>query len=195
MVAPPHLSRIVELSDWWKAAQPQLLYMPRWSCEELLACRRAIAPLDSEHSAHPLDNLEKGPVSASVEHVEDFFRNYGGIIRYAFDPSAKGSMQAIIANAFGRCDLAAMSLQLNNSLDLLPETTSWLLHYVVDETDDKFELTNITWAAAPILTAFVAFAKDRQYANLLHFIDSTVNMPILSSARGLLLEEVAHDAL
>jgi hypothetical protein len=173
---------------------PPTLYMPCWDETELQLCRRVVAPTDAEAAT---DNL-KGPrlLSAlSAETVNERVRVFGGIARAAFArPSALPALKRKLESAINKCDLEVVGRQVGSDMDLLPEASSWLLHYVVDLA--SFDLINIKFASSHILQRVYEHAGVLQRDKVISFINATSQNPVWSGARGNIFELcLGHDVL
>ncbi|MCZ6913328.1 MAG: hypothetical protein O7C59_01620 [Rickettsia endosymbiont of Ixodes persulcatus] len=194
VVASPHAKSKDIVQHWWSHAQfPHVWYMPCWTEVELQACRRVTRPSSEEETADGLQGSRLLP-AVSASSVTRRVQQFGGIARIAFSgDSAQPFLASKLATAIKSCDLEIVAGQAGGDLDLLPESSSWLLHYVVNE--DSFRLADIVFASQPILEEvwqrFGAGHNDK----VLRFLDATSGNRTWSGARGSLFESLAHERL
>lgn len=153
VVASPHAT----VKNWRKQGEsPSLWYMPCWSEAELQACRRVTRPTDPEEAADQLRGARRLWATAG-ESVTSRVHQFGGIPRLAFssDQSLR-EIQSMLHTAIVSCDLEMVAKALGRDLDLLTESSSWVLHYVVHE----FKLVDIVFASRPIREAVWQRACD-----------------------------------
>ena len=195
VVASPRAKGKDIVQHWSSHAMfPPTLYMPCWDEAELQLCRRTVAPTDAEQDTDKLLGLRSIP-SLSSEVVSAHVREFGGIARTAFTPDSRfPGIHRRLRSAIESCDLDVVGSQAGRDLDLLPESSSWLLHYVVDPA--SFELVNIQFASSHILHEVYNRTMQRNQDKVLRFVDATSQNTVWSSARGNIFELcLSHDFL
>lgn len=194
VVASPHAKSKDIVQHWWSHAKfPPVWYMPCWSEAELQTCRRVICPTDDEVKTDALQGIRLLP-AVSAPSITKRVQQFGGIARVAFSPdSALPGLESKLATAIKSCDLEIVANQAGGDLDLLPESSSWLLHYVVDPV--SFKLANIVFASKPILEEVWQRFGAGHNDTVLRFLNATSKNPTWSGARGNLFEPLAHERL
>jgi len=194
VVASPHAKSKDIVQHWWTHAKaPPVWYMPCWNAAELESCRRVVCPTDLEQTADKLQGARLLPAvsAASVAHNH---QRFGGIARVTLSTDdARAGWEAKLSGAIAACDLEVVAEQAGGDLDPLPESSSWVLHYVVDET--TFKLSNIEFASASILDAVWQRWGTGQSNKVVRFLDSLSKNPTWSGAHGGVFEQLAHEYL
>jgi hypothetical protein len=166
------------------------IYTPVWSLEELLQCRLVAAPTAEEkklEDAQWTSALLPTGTLPTATAVGERFKQYGGIARVALADDAKfAELMNDLERAYQECDLDKVVKSLGTDLRLLPGTSSWLLHYVVDE--DDFSLDSIRFASAAILQRVWELHQGEKRDSILRFINETSHNPKWRSAGGDLFE-------
>ena len=127
--------------------------------------------------------------------VAQRFDKYGGIARVAFATESElvGLLKGL-ADAYEQCDLRTVSQLAGTDLNLLPETSSWLLHYDVDPA--TFQIRHVQFASDEILRRVWEKSQSKPTSDILDFISATSNNTVWSSASGKLFESfLAHSLL
>ena len=160
---------------WWnkQSLYPQVLYMPRWSEEELETCSRLVHPGADDDASVRLPGLRGDPVS--FEYVKRCVHRYGRVSRPVFaQESERANMENDLNQALANCDLehvARLGVGSATNTDRHGAASSWLLHYEVDEK--TFDLDQIVFASVEILEEVYkrAEASDRYKLSSLHQLD------------------------
>jgi hypothetical protein len=194
VVASPHAKSKDIVQHWWTHAKaPPVWYMPRWTEAELEACRRVVCPTAKEQAS---DGLLGAILLPAVEasSVAANLRRFGGIARVVLSTDeARVGWESKLSSAIAACDLEVVADQVGGDLDLLPESSSWVLHYVVSEV--TLELINIEFASPSILEQVWQRYGTGESNKVLRFLDATSKNPTWSGARGNLFEPQAHKFL
>jgi hypothetical protein len=173
VVASPH-SAFLKIKDWLKQSHASQLYMPCWSVDELLAC----------HSAQRL--------TMKVEEIQQRFDRFGGIARTVLTETIN-EWDLKTKQALDTCDFDALSRSVHSNLENLPEYTSMLLHFGVDEA--SFWVSSINLASDHIVRLFTEKVKGTETVLTLRFLSATSDAPGWGSIRGYTFEAFAHTLL
>ena len=137
----------------------QTLYMPVWSKEELECCRRVVCPTVAERTDDQL--LGNSLPARSATEIALGFERFGGIARTVLRQThSKQRVPDDFEKALTECNIETLAKVLTSNLDMTPETSSWLLHYVVDET--TFTLKRTVWATAYVEKVMWDLVGDSQ---------------------------------
>jgi ribosomal protein L25 (general stress protein Ctc) len=173
VVASPH-SAHSKIKDWLKQTHAPQLYMPCWSSDELLACRSA------------------QQLAISADEVKQRVDRFGGIARTVLTDTI-GNWDKKTEVALNTCDLNALSLSVHLNLEKLPEQTSMLLHFGVDET--TFQVSSINLASDHIARLFSEKVQTTELNITLKFLRATSGVPSWGGIRGYTFEAFAHTIL
>ncbi len=198
VVASPHAAGKELVEGWSKEKHsPPHFLMPCWTLAELQTGRQLIAPTAAEKASEPPAAWSSAAVLPSIDQkaVAARFDQYGGIARVAFasEQQLKELLKGL-TRAYEECKLSAVARMAGSELTLLPETSSWLLHYDVDPA--TFQLRQVDFASDFILAEVFEKNAAQQHEGILAFVNSTSNNPVWSSAAGKLFETfLAHSVL
>jgi len=149
VIVSPHSKQSKTFSSWVKNAVPKaVLFMPIWRLDELEACRRLCFPTKAEREAdlpsepsgteesHGLPG-QPWPYELSAEKLLDRFARFGGSARLVLAEKMLDSRLAV-SLAITNCDLSQVADQTSTaSLELLPTSSSCLLHYDVRQEGEE----------------------------------------------------------
>ena len=193
VLASPNTVSSHSVRQWRKQRMGvQTVYMPCWDEMELQDFRRVVAPTAVEMMEHQM----KGPPSVSIgqltaQQVHARFVLFGGIIRMAL--LNDGDAERELKNALRKCDLSVISKSLDDTLDLLPESSSVLLHYDVDF--NTFQVKEIRFASDEMRERVYKTARRRNISIIKNFIAESASIPKWRAPRSGLFEDLAHSLL
>jgi hypothetical protein len=102
-------------------------------------------------------------------------------------------MDTQLLNAISTCDLRQLALAAGGDLEVQPESSSWLLHYEVNEK--KYSIEQVVFASPYIVQQIWKRSSKGRHNNLRHFLDMTADDSKWAAARGNLFEPYAHELL
>jgi hypothetical protein len=163
------------VKDWLKLHNyPPSLYMPRWKENELIACAGLIRPSSKTTISVGLPGLYIAPIEASV--VKERIAMFGLIARPVFlSDTSLPEMTAALENAIVSCDLRQVASLAGWDLEVQPLSSSWLLHYEVDEKD--FSITEAVFTSAYVSRRLWEQSEVNGRVDLHRFLDLTDNYP------------------
>jgi hypothetical protein len=196
VVASPHAAGKELIEGWSKEkGSPPSLYMPCWTEQELQIARQLVAPTAAEKGAE-VAPWNTAVVLAAIDKavVTERFAKYGGIARVAFATDKQlAKLLKGLTRAYDECNLHKVAQHAGTALDLLPETSSWLLHYDVDPK--TFELRQVEFASDSILEEVWKRNEARKDNAVLEFVNSTSDNTVWASAAGKLFEKFLGHSL
>ncbi|KAG2424297.1 hypothetical protein HXX76_014675 [Chlamydomonas incerta] len=152
----------------------EVLYMPLWKLDELLACR----------------SLLYGTVDEAL--AKDLYWHYGGVARFVLQSPEEKPYKGLdelleeLREAVAGCNTAQMRSSIG-SISTGPEASHRLLHIVADET---FRLGHLVFASQWVADEFAKKAMSDERQGLISLLSSTSG-----SVRGSLYEAIMHAVL